>query len=65
MGKSMSVLKSLFTHTNADVRKSVVFCLVEISFLLGDDFDVFQAELAPNQQKLVAIYIQRRMETSG
>ena len=25
MGKSMSVLKSLFTHTNADVRKSVVF----------------------------------------
>jgi vesicle coat complex subunit len=44
----MTVMKEAFNHTNADVRKSVVFCLVEVNFLLGDDFSPFMAELAPN-----------------
>lgn len=50
-------------NPNADVRKTVVFCLVEICQAVG--LEVFQSEvveslLNPSQQKLVHIYIQRR-----
>lgn len=48
MGKVMQSVKEQFVHTNADVRKAVVFCLVEISFVLGADFEHFSDELAPN-----------------
>jgi len=57
----MDQMKHCFNHSNADVRKSVVFCLVEIQAVIGSDFDIFLEELSPSQQKLVTIYIQRRM----
>jgi hypothetical protein len=43
------------------VRKSVVFCLVEIQTLIQNEFAAYLEELSPSQQKLVSIYIQRRI----
>jgi CLIP-associating protein 1/2 len=59
----MDKMKECFNHNNADVRKSVVFCLVEIFILLGRRFQPYLDELSPSQQKLVNIYIQRRQES--
>ncbi|CAG9333900.1 unnamed protein product [Blepharisma stoltei] len=56
-------MKESFNHSNADVRKSVVFCLVEIHYILREGFDIYLEELSPSQQKLVTIYIQRRILT--
>lgn len=56
-------MKDSFNHSNADVRKSVVFCLVEIHYIVGDSFNAYLEELSPSQQKLVTIYIQRRILT--
>jgi hypothetical protein len=54
------VLSYLMKNANADVRKSVVFCLVEIHSSIQDDHtfnDVFMQKLNQSQQKLVDIYI--------
>lgn len=42
-----------FNHPHANVRKSVVFCLVELYFSIGDAFETCLEELNPSQQKLV------------
>ena len=54
-------MKDSLNHSNADVRKSVVFCLVEVQGIIGNEFLGYLDELTPSQQKLVTIYIQRRM----
>ena len=54
-------MKDSLNHSNADVRKSVVFCLVEIQGIIGNEFNLYLEELTPSQQKLVTIYIQRRL----
>ena len=54
-------MKDSLNHSNADVRKSVVFCLVEIQGIIGNEFNPYLEELTPSQQKLVTIYIQRRL----
>lgn len=59
----MNQMKDSLNHGNADVRKSVVFCLVEIQSLIQADFVSYLEELTPSQQKLVAIYIQRRLSS--
>lgn len=46
-------LISTFSHPHANVRKSVVFCLVELYFTIGDSFESCLEELNPSQQKLV------------
>ena len=54
------VLTTLMSNPNADVRKSVVFCLVEIHYLVHDDNlfqEAFLNKLNQSQQKLVDIYI--------
>lgn len=56
-------MKESLNHGNADVRKSVVFCLVEIQSTLQSDFGQYLAELTPSQQKLVTIYIQRKLSS--
>eukprot|EP00762_Andalucia_godoyi_P006976 ANDGO_07703.mRNA.1 CLIP-associated protein len=48
-----------FKNPNADVRKSVVFCLVDMYMVLGDDFTPYLSELNTSQLKLVTIYINR------
>jgi vesicle coat complex subunit len=56
-------MKDSLNHSNADVRKSVVFCLVEIQVMMQVDFAEYLEELTPSQQKLVTIYIQRRLSS--
>lgn len=59
------VLAYLMSNPNADVRKSVVFCLVEIHSAMKDDQvfnDQFMERLNQSQQKLVDIYIQRKLQ---
>lgn len=46
-------LITTFNHPHANVRKSVVFCLVELYFVIGDSFEACLEELNPSQQKLV------------
>lgn len=46
-------LITTFNHPHANVRKSVVFCLVELYFVIGDSFESCLEELNPSQQKLV------------
>lgn len=57
------VLASLMGNQNADVRKSVVFCLVEIHSVISDEAlfqECFLDKLNQSQQKLVDIYINRK-----
>jgi hypothetical protein len=58
-------------NPNADVRKSVVFCMVEIHSIIADDKksnhdEIFQQmfldKLNQSQQKLVDIYITRKRQ---
>ena len=58
----MPALAKTLNHTNPDVRKSVVFSLVELHYAFGDGFSSYLAQLSQSQQKLVTIYIQRRQE---
>ena len=48
-------------HSDADVRKTVVFCLVEICVRHDGALDLGQYGLGASQLKLVQIYIQRRL----
>lgn len=48
-----------FKSPSADVRKAVVFVLVDMYMVLGDDFTPYLSELNTSQLKLVTIYIQR------
>eukprot|EP01052_Picozoa_sp_SAG31_P021905 SAG31_NODE_1718_length_7457_cov_3.659418_4_plen_628_part_00 len=57
-----SVLPGLFEafrHTNADVRKAVVFALVDMYMVIGPRFEDHLGELNPSQLRLVRIYINR------
>jgi hypothetical protein len=58
----MPALAQTLNHTNPDVRKSVVFSLVELHYAFGEAFRPFLSQLSQSQQKLVTIYIQRRQE---
>ena len=58
-------LFGLFAHTSAEVRKAVVFCLVELWEACGDEEFVQQlSPLSPAQMRLVTIYLQRRRESA-
>eukprot|EP00824_Muranothrix_gubernata_P015246 TRINITY_DN3166_c0_g1_i1.p1 TRINITY_DN3166_c0_g1~~TRINITY_DN3166_c0_g1_i1.p1 ORF type:complete len:1165 (+),score=209.18 TRINITY_DN3166_c0_g1_i1:276-3497(+) len=48
-----------FRNPNADVRKAVVFALVDMYLVMGDEFEPFLKDLNTSQYKLVSIYIQR------
>jgi len=48
-----------FKNQNADVRKAVVFSLVDMYLVLGEDLTPHLAELSTSQLKLVTIYINR------
>ena len=48
-----------FKHANADVRKAVVFCLVDMYMVLGEQLTPHLAVLSTSQLKLVTIYINR------
>eukprot|EP00041_Stephanoeca_diplocostata_P028482 m.809085 g.809085 ORF g.809085 m.809085 type:complete len:1324 (+) comp23382_c0_seq5:240-4211(+) len=48
-----------YNHTMAEVRKGVVFCLVEIHLILGDALTPHLGALSSSQKKLLGIYIKR------
>ena len=64
---SSECFADVINHSNADVRKCCVFCLVEIHTVLSRlDSQLFNQEylskLNPSQQKLVDIYIKRKVD---
>ena len=48
-----------FRNPNADVRKAVVFCLVDMYLVLGEQLTPHLEELSTSQLKLVTIYINK------
>jgi hypothetical protein len=56
------VLCQRLSHQDADVRKTVVFCLVEVILCQGATLKDLEAKfkLNPSQVKLVQIYVQRK-----
>ena len=56
----LSPLVDAFKHELADVRKAVVFCLVDVYRVLGEDLlPHLEEHLSNSQLKLVTIYINR------
>lgn len=51
-----------YKHPLAEVRKGVVFALVEMYLVLGDELNVHLGELSSSQRKLLGIYIKRAEE---
>jgi len=54
-----------FKHASADVRKAVVFCLVDAYMVMGEAFTPYLSELSASQLKLVTIYINRIAAKQG
>ena len=52
-----------FKSPSADVRKAVVFALVDMYLVLGDQLTPHLSELSTSQLKLVTIYINRTTKT--
>mmetsp|Transcript_22953 Transcript_22953/g.62909 ORF Transcript_22953/g.62909 Transcript_22953/m.62909 type:complete len:174 (-) Transcript_22953:540-1061(-) len=48
-----------FKNSHADVRKAVVFCLVDMYLVLGEQLTPHLAALSTSQLKLVTIYINK------
>lgn len=48
-----------FKHSNVDVRKSVVYLMVDLHFSLGELFEPYLKRLSIEQQKLIQIYIKK------
>jgi CLIP-associating protein 1/2 len=55
----LPVLFDAFGNQNAEVRKTVVFCLVEIYIVLGNAFVPYLGSLSSTQLRLVTIYANR------
>jgi hypothetical protein len=53
-----------FTSSLVDIRKGVVFILVEVYLIIGDSLYPFVRGLAPSQRKLLTVYIERQMNRS-
>jgi len=59
------ILPPLFTafkNADADVRKAVVFCVVDMYTVIGEQLTPHLAVLSTSQLKLVTIYINRRQQ---
>ena len=57
----IAILEEASNHSDLDVRRLAVFSLVEARLVVGETFDSALAELSGNSQKLVAIYLERRL----
>jgi CLIP-associating protein 1/2 len=58
-----SILPS-FGSSLVDLRKAIVFVLVEIYLVVGDALHDFVSDLSPPQKKLLTIYIERQLNVS-
>jgi hypothetical protein len=54
-----------FTSSLVDIRKAVVFILVEIYMIIGDSLYPFVKGLAPSQRKLLTVYIDRQLNRTS
>ena len=59
MSQVLPPLFEAFKNPDADVRKAVVFCLVDMYMVLGEQLTPHLAVLSTSQLKLVTIYINR------
>jgi CLIP-associating protein 1/2 len=62
MSVVLPALFECFKSNQAEIRKAVVFCLVDIWAALGDEFTPFLSQLGSPQYKLVQIYYNRRVQ---
>jgi hypothetical protein len=62
--KKFNLLSQFAKSPSADIRKAVIFCLVEAHFILGEDFFPFLAQLSSTQSKLVQIYYLRKLKAN-
>ena len=53
---------ALFGSASVDLRKAVVYALVEAYVVLGDALMPFVSGLQPSQKKLLTIYIERQLK---
>jgi len=56
------IYKEIINHNNPDVRKNVVFSIVDLHFMYKVQIEKFIQEFSPSHQKLIEIYIQKRSE---
>ena len=54
-----------YKNEAAEVRKAVVFTLVEVHLVIGDDLERHLEPLSPSQLKLLRIYVKRSQERLG
>ena len=53
-------------HSSANVRKGLVFCMVDMNFYMSRaDYEVYLNKFNANQQKLITIYIERKNGGGG
>ncbi len=58
--KILPSLTEAFNHDNPDIRKAVVYCLAEMLFTVGEQFQpLLSKRLSQNQVKLVMVYHQQ------
>jgi CLIP-associating protein 1/2 len=63
---STSMMSSILPHFGSpqvDIRKAVVFTLVEIYLIVGDQLYPFVKNLAQSQKKLLTVYIERQLRS--
>jgi CLIP-associating protein 1/2 len=54
-------LSSLMNHQSPSIRKTLVFCFVDLSFMLTKhQFERYLQRLNENQKKLIHIYVEKR-----
>lgn len=52
-------------HTSANVRKGLVFCMVNMYFLMDKEtYEHFLSKFNANQRKLVTIYVERKAQNA-
>jgi hypothetical protein len=53
-------------HSQANVRKTLVFCLVDAYFIMEKDvYEKYLSKFNQNQQKLITIYIERKSNSGS
>ena len=55
-------LMRAFSNESPDIRKAVVYCLVDLYYLVGEDFTPYLNRLSASQLKLVTIYVVKMSE---
>ena len=62
LGPLVEVLLPHFSSSVVDIRKAVVFVLVEIYLIVGDALQPLVSNLSISQRKLLTVYIERQIQ---